>query len=170
MNMPKKTKVERTPLTIGVIEELRRKGYNQSEIAEMHGVSRQAVSWHKVEYGGALTPRQIVNKEWPWKTTGAHSKCKPFQRLRDLGEYVATGGRGMNEDKLTRLRSWLKFMEDKVLEFDPDIPPEPGVSPAGGFAYRKRRRSDQDLLIRVNEHTSLSEQGRMIWRFPPSEP
>lgn len=167
-----KKRPSKVPLALSTIEELRRKGYNQSEIAEMHGVTRQAVSWHKVEYGGSLTPRQRVNKAWPWKTSDAHGKSKAYQRLRDLGEYMATGGKGMNEDKLKRLKSWLTFLRenDYVLEFDPEIPPEPGVSPNGGFAYRKRRKSDGDLLIRVNRHTNLSEEGRMIWRFPPVDP
>lgn len=39
-------------LVFGEIEELRRKGFNQTEIANLHGVSRQAVSWHKTTYGG----------------------------------------------------------------------------------------------------------------------
>jgi hypothetical protein len=168
----KKKATSKAPLIFSVIEDLRRKGYNQSEIAEMHGVTRQAVSWQKHVYGGELTPRQQVNREWPWKTSVAHSKAKAYQRLRDLGEYTATGGVGMSEDKLCRLRSWLKFMRDNdvVLEFDPALPPEPGVAPYGGFAYRKRRKSDRDLLIRVNEHTDLSDVGAMIWRFPPVDP
>ena len=162
----------RTPLIFSVIEDLRRKGYNQSEIAEMHGVTRQAVSWQKQVYGGHLTPRQIVNKAWPFKTAAKHSKSKAYQRLRDLGEYMATGGRGMNEDKLQRLRSWLNHLidNDLVVEFDPDLPPEPGVAPEGGWAYRKRRASDGDLVIRVNKHTDLTDEGRMIWRFPPKLP
>ena len=138
----------------------------------MHGVSRQAVSWHKVEYGGHLTPRQIVNQAWPWHTNNDHGRANCYQRLRDLGEYVATGGKDMSEGKLRRLRSWLTFMSDNdyVLEFDPALPPAPGLGPAGGFAYRKRRKTDGDLLIRVNEHTDLSENGKMIWRMPPVMP
>lgn len=168
-----KKKIDRVPLTLSVIEELRRKGYNQSEIAEMHGVSRQAVSWHKVEYGGHLTPRQVVNKAWPFKTSNLHGKAKVYQRLRDLGEYMATGGKGMNDDKLSRLRSWLNFMRenDFVVEFDPELPPEPGVAPYGGFAYRKRRKSDgAEMLIRVNEHTNITDEGKLIWRYPPRDP
>ena len=167
-NVPSK-KSSRKPLLISVIEELRRQGYNQSAIAEMHGVSRQAVSWQKIEYDGELTPRQVMQKAWPWKTSAAHSKAKCFQRLRDLGEYMATGGEGMNDDKLKRLESWLRFMRENnyVLEFDPDLPPEVGVAPRGGFAYRQRVNSDgDDLLIRANEHTNLTPQGRRIWCFP----
>lgn len=168
----KKPAVSRQPLIFSVIEDLRRKGYNQSEIAEMHGVTRQAVSWQKVTYGGTLTPRQRVNEAWPWETKDKHNDCSPYQRLRDHGEYMATGGAGMNENKLKRLRSWYRKLREEniVLEFDPEFPPEPGVAPYGGFRYVKRRKSDADLLIRVNKHTNMTEEGRRIWRFPPRDP
>ena len=169
--LSKKKSGSRSPLVFSVIEELRRKGYNQTQIAEMHGVTRQAVSWQKVTYGGAVSTRQIVNEAWPWHTTHAHSRSKCFQRMRDHGEFMATGGRGMTDDKLNRLYAWWRQLRDLdvVLEFDPDLPPEKGISPNGGFAYRKRKKSDEDLLIRVNEYTDLSEEGRMIWCWPPEE-
>lgn len=168
----KKKDPKYTPLSLGVIEELRRKGYNQTEIAEMHGVTRQAVSWHKVVYGGELSTRQIVDKAWPWPTRHQHSRASCYQRMRDHGEFMATGGKGMNENKLNRLKGWWSMLRDKnvVLEFDPNIPPKPGVSLNGGFAYRRRRKSDGDLLIRVNDYTDLSEDGRMIWCWPPGWP
>lgn len=168
--MKKKTKINsRTPLTLGVIEELRRKGYNQSEIADMHGVTRQAVSWHKVVYGGELTPRQVVNQAWPWETNDGHSRATAYHRLRDHGEYMATGGKGMSQQKLKRLQSWWRMLKERdvVLEFDPELPPEPGVSLYGGFAYRKRTEKDGDLLIRVNAHTKLSSEAKLIWCWPP---
>ena len=170
-NRKKKTAV-RVALLPSVIEELRKKGYNQSEIAEMHGVTRQAVSWQKITYGGSLTPRQRVQKAWPFKTTLEHSKAKCYQRLRDHGEFMATGGEGMNEDKRSRLRSWYNKLRegDLVLEFNPEFPVEKGVAPYGGWRYVPRRKSDEDLLIRVNEHTKLTEEGRLIWRFPPNDP
>lgn len=162
----------RKPLIFSEIEELRRKGYNQSQIAAMHGVSRQAVSWHKQTYGGFLTYRQVVNKLWPWKTTDLHGKSKVYQRLRDHGEYVLTRGEGMSADKLGRLRSWWRVLrkDGVVVEFDPELPPLPGISPHGGFAYRERLPQDGVLLIRVNEHTTLTEGGRRIWCWPPEWP
>ena len=168
----KKKGIQNEPVVISVIEDLRRKGYNQSEIAEMYGVTRQAVSWHKIVYGGAMTTRQIVNKSWPWKTTNWHGKSKLFQRLRDHGEFMATGGKGMNADKRQRLRSFLNHLKDNnlVVEFDPEIPPEAGVSPHGGFALRPREESDGKLIIRVNEHTTLTKEGKLIWVFPPRDP
>lgn len=171
---PKETrpaKADRQPLVFSVIEDLRRRGYNQTEIADMHGVSRQAVSWHKVTYGGQLTPRQMVNKAWPWKTTNLHGKSKVYQRLRDHGEYTATRGLGMSEDKIKRLESWWRKLRDEniVVEFDPNLPPEKGLSPYGGFAYRERIPEDGDLIIRMNEFTNLSEDGAKIWRWLPDE-
>ncbi|WP_319431842.1 hypothetical protein [Mycobacterium sp. RTGN5] len=161
-------KAARQPLVFGVIEDLRRRGYNQTEIADMHGVSRQAVSWQKVTYGGHLTPRQMVNKAWPWKTTRLHGASTAFQRLRDHGEFMTTGGVGMNEGKLQRLTAWWEMLrkENVVLEFDPSIPPKPGLSPHGGFAYRVRKIEDNDLLIRANEYTDLSRLKATIWRWP----
>lgn len=164
----KRSKQHRQRLYFSVIEDLRRKGYNQTEIAAMHGVSPQAVSWHKQEYGGFLTPRQEVQRAWPWITNNEYGKSVVYKRLRDHGEYMATGGKGMAQYKLDRLKSWWKYLWNNgvVVEFDPEIPPIPKVSPAGGFAYRPRKKSDGDLLIRVNDYTDLTKVGKRIWCWP----
>jgi len=159
-------------LSLGIIEALKNKGLSQSEIARMYGVTRQYVSWIKHTYGGRLTPRERILKEFPFKVPVQFANTAPYKRLRDHGEFVATGGIGMSHDKISRLRGWYKKLreENLVVEFDPNLPPEPGVSYAGGWAYRKRRKSDGNLLIRVNSHTNLSEEGEAIWRFPNYEP
>ena len=159
-------------LTIAVIESLKNKGYSQADIARMFGVTRQAVTWHKKQYGGSLTPRETVLQHFPWMVPTDMGQCSVFRRIRDHGEYVATGGAGMTDDKLSRLRSFYRRLRDEnlVVEFDPNLPPEPGVSVAGGFAFRSRTPDDEDLLIRVNEHTHLTDEGRKIWRFPQVEP
>lgn len=164
--------MESPRLSLAVIEALKAKGYNQTQIAEMFGVTRQAVSWHKRHYNGRLTPRELVLEHWPFIVPDYFGQSSPNRRLRDHGEYVATGGDGMSEDKLQRLRRFYQKLRDEnlVVEYDPDIPPEPGVSSRGGWAFRKRLKSDGDLLIRVNDHTFLSEDGAMIWRFPPVDP
>jgi hypothetical protein len=156
-------------LTLSIIEELKNKGYTQSEIARMFGVTRQAVSWHKHTYSGTLTPREVVLLNFPWKVSAGQSRCSAFRRLRDHGEYVATGGAGMSFDKLQRLRSFYRMLQDQVLEFDPAIPPLEGFALHGGFALRPRTEADGDLLIRVNEHTTMTEEGRMIWRLPETD-
>lgn len=159
-------------LSPAVVEDLKNKGFNQSEIAEMYGVTRQYVSWIKHTYGGRLTPRELVNQHFPFEVPMEMGQTSPFKRLRDHGEYVATGGVGMSEGKLQRLRSFYRKLRDEklVLEFDPSIPPIPGVSNKGGWAYRQRTPTDEDLLIRVNEYTDLTEEGRGIWRLPPVGP
>lgn len=159
-------------LTVSVIDALKNQGMNQSEIAELFGVTKQAVSYHKITYEGYRTPREVVLDNFPWQVPEAMCQTSPYRRMRDHGEYMATGGRGMSKDKLKRLRSFYKKLRDEglVLEFDPTLSPIPGVSNKGGFAYRPRKRSDADLLIRVNEYTTLTAEGRLIWCFPPRDP
>lgn len=159
-------------LSLAVVEDLKGKGFSQSEIAEMFGVTRQYVSWIKHTYGGRMTPREAVNREFPFKVPTELNQASPYKRLRDHGEFRATGGVGMAEDKLKRLRGFYRKLRENnlVIEFDPNIPPIDGVSSKGGWAYRDRVPEDEDFLIRKNEHTTLTDEGRMIWRFPPREP
>ena len=72
--------------------------------------------------------------------------------------------------KLSRLRTFYAKLRDNAVEFDPVLPPEPGFANRGGFALRVRVDADGDLLIRVNEHTNLTEKGRTIWRLPETLP
>jgi hypothetical protein len=159
-------------LSLAVIEDLKNKGYSQSEIAEMFGVTRQYVSWIKHTYGGRLTPREVVLQHFPFEVSAEQSQSSPYRRLRDHGEYVTTSGVGMSQDKLKRLRSFYRKLRDGdlVVEFDPNLSPVPGVSSRGGWAFRVRVPEDGDLLIRVNEFTDLTDEGRTIWQFPPQDP
>lgn len=167
-----RTRSDLLKLSLADIEAWKRKGYSQSEIARMHGFTRQWVSLIVRKYGGSRTPRQVVMDEWPYQVPAELCHAMPYKRLRDHAEYVATGGKGMSEDKLKRLRSFYERLraEDAVVEFDPAIPPITGVSSVGGWALRKRKPADGDLLIRVNEHTNLTEKGEMIWAWPPADP
>ncbi|AGK88000.1 transcriptional repressor [Mycobacterium phage Severus] len=161
---------KRPDLSLAVIEDLKGKGYTQSDIAKMYGVTRQYVSWIKSYYGGRLTPREEVLQHFPFQVSAYQSQTSPYRRLREHGEYMATGGVGMDKIKLGRLRGFYAKLRDHVLEFNPEFPPEPGVSSRGGWRYVPRVSDDDDLLIRVNEYTDLTERGAMIWRFPPVEP
>lgn len=159
-------------LSPSLIDRLKNRGMTQSEIARMYGVTRQYISWIKYYHGGAFTPREDVLKHFPFVVSADHTQVSMYKRLRDHGEYVATGGVGMSEDKLSRLRGFYKKLreDDVVVEYDPTIPPAPGVSNRGGWAFRKREPSDENLLIRVNEYTDLTETGRRIWRLPQIDP
>ncbi|WP_200962140.1 hypothetical protein [Mycobacterium sp. Root265] len=74
----------------------------------------------------------------------------------------------MSADQIRRLHSFYRRLgnENVVVEFDPNLPPQAGVSPFGAFAYRKRSSTDGGLMIRVNEFTSLTEPGRQLWKLP----
>ena len=104
------------------------------------------------------TPREQVENHWPF-VVPEHHMGDEYVLLREHGEYMATGGRGMPEDQLGRLRGFYADLKDRVVEYTPE-----------GWAYRERRLDDEDLLIRVNEHTRMTEEGRMIWAFPPGQP
>jgi hypothetical protein len=166
---------DRPALTLAVIEGLKAQGLNQSEIAELFGVTRQAVSWHVKTYGGDkpssfATARQRGLEVWPWITDSRFRVNAVFQRLRDHAEYMIGGGEGLDYLKLSRLKGFYeKLGKGLVVEFDPGIPPHDGVA-AGGFAYRERLESDEGLMIRVNQHTHLSDEGRKVWRLPDVMP
>lgn len=159
-------------LTPEVVETLKSQGFSQSEIARLYGVTRQYISWMKKQYGGSQTPREMVLQHFPFNVSAEHNQAAACKRLRDHGEFFATGGRGMPEWKLNDLRRFYKRLRDEnlVVEYDPHIPPEPGVNKWGGFAYRDRSTEDGDLLIRVNRYTDLTDYGEIIWRFPPFDP
>ena len=159
------TTIEHPELTLAIIEGLKRKGLSQSEIARQFGLTRQAVSYHVRKYGGALTPRQTALQSWPWIVPTRFGQQSVYRRLRDHAEYFATNGEGMDFRKLSLLKGFYERLESQVVEFDPDLPPAEDIS-AGGFAYRRRLESDGDLLIRVNQHTHLSEDGLKVWRMP----
>lgn len=160
-------KAERAPWHM--IQHLLNQGWTQSRIARHFDVTRQAVSEKVRKYGTPSLEKVTLEHHFPWKVPAAMGQASPCRRLRDHARFAVNAGEGMTEDELKRLFSFYKKLRDEnvVVEFDPNIPPEPGVSTAGGFAYRRRRKSDRGLLIRVNEYTNLTPQGDAIWRFPP---
>lgn len=160
-------------LTISVIEALKTQGLSEAEIARQFGVTRQAVSWHVHKYGGSMTPRQLVLKHFPFEVPSELARCSIYQRLRDHGEWYAAGDNAsLSADQKQRLVWFYNKLRRNnwVIEFDPNIPPIPGVSKCGGWAYRERMPADEDYLVRVNEYTTLTEYGQEIWRFPDEEP
>ena len=160
-------------LTIGTIRQLKDQGFNQSEIAEMWGVTRQAVSKMWQKYDGTPTIRQKVAEALPFKVADQFNRAYPLQELRDHAEYMIVGNVDRFSDiRRNRLTSFYKKLrdEDLVVEYDPAIPPDPGVCKTGGFAYRPREPRDGDLMIRVNEYTNLTEYGETLWKFPSQEP
>jgi len=113
-----------------------------------------------------------LRKHFPWEISERFSHAAPVLLIRDHGEYMATDGKGMPERKLKALRGFYRRLRESntVVVFDPSIPPIIDVSAPGGFDYVPRTEEDGDLLIRVNEYTNLTDEGKRIWRFPKREP
>lgn len=160
-------------LSWAVIDHLLRLGWSQSEIARYYGVTRQAVSYWVMKYGGdrPLTPRDLVMKHWPFMVQTKFWLASPCRRLRDHGEYVATRGQGMTYRQVRGLEGFYQKLRDGglVVEFDPEIPPSAGLA-IGGWAYRPRIKKDKDLMIRKNEYTTITEEGEHIWALPDEDP
>lgn len=118
------------------------------------------------------TPLDIVRKNFPWNVEVCLTDADPYLSLRAYGEWVATGGRGLPETTVAKARALVQMLRqrDAVLEYDPSLPPVSGLSEQGGFALRPRTEADGDLLVRDNEHTTLTQEGRMIWRLQHVDP
>jgi len=89
---------ERGPVvSLAEIEALKNRGYNQSQIGEMYGVTRQYISWIVRTHSGRLTKRQLVlEQHFPWPVPAELHSASPLRRLRDHGEYFITNGVGMS--------------------------------------------------------------------------
>lgn len=159
------------------------KPISYAEIGRRWGLSRERVRQLDKENPDRIrTPRQVVMENFPWTVPTKFHNANIHKRMRDHAEYMATGGKGMAPRLLKMLREWYNTLEsyNVVVEFDPNIEPSDefgghrghikSVSSYGGFAYRVREDSDGDLIIRVNEHTRLTAEGKRIWVFPPERP
>ncbi len=156
-------------LSLAAIEDLKRKGFSQSDIAELYGVTRQAISYWIKTYGGRKTPRQEVLQSWPLTVPQPMTQTAVYRNLRNHAEYVITGGVGMKPDDLKRLEAFYRFIVDNdfIVEFDPTLVPPESMTSKGGWAWRTRRKSDGDLLIRENNYiTATTEDWKDIWLLP----
>lgn len=166
---------KRQPIAPADVAAMKRRGMKPSAIAKELGVSRQWIYkiLETLNDESLLTPREyVLRKHFPWKISEQFSHAAPVLLIRDHGEYMATGGKGMPERKLKALRGFYRRLRESntVVVFDPSIPPIIDVSAPGGFDYVPRTEEDGDLLIRVNEYTNLTDEGKRIWRFPKREP
>ena len=116
--------------------------------------------------------RDVILRDLPWRVSAEQGQALVFQSLRDHGEFVVTGGETMSDYQLNRLGAFYRTLREAnvVVEYNPQIPPQPGLAKNGGFALRPRRQVDGDLLIRVNEYTRLTDESRKIWRLPDIDP
>lgn len=161
-----------TPLTLDLYQSLRSQGLNDSQIAGVVQLTPQSVSRFKNKHAQHLrTPREVAKDAWPLEVPYRFVQCSPYKRLRDHLEYMATGGRGMAEYKLKRLRWFYKRLESfgLVVEYDPDIQPNPDAN-TGGWQFVQRNDSDGDLILRVNQHVQMTDLAWVMFAFPPDIP
>jgi hypothetical protein len=147
-------------------------GYSQADVARETGFTEQWVSAVKIKGGLEWgTPRELSRKSWPWKVPSEFQQTYLHKVMRNHAEYMASGGKDMKEYKLAQLRRFYALLrrENVVVEFNPEFPPNESAS-TGGWDYVPREESDGNLIIRVNEYTSLTPIGQVIYRFPPKVP
>lgn len=155
-----------------VIEALLNKGFNQAEIAKILRLSKAGVNYH-LRYAEGEPPETLMErlkKSLPWAITGDMVRAAPYRRMLYHLEYRETGGKNMSAEKLRKLRGFYEKLTDfrVVVRYDPDIQPCPGQK-FGGFEYVPRTESDDALILRADNNTTLSADSREIWRIPARE-
>lgn len=156
-----------------------RRRMRQVDVAKMLGTTKQNVAYH-LRYktkDDVKIPIAVARESLPWPNVlEEHRQSTPYHRALNHAEYMATRGRGMSRRKLELLRGWYKALTelDQVVAYDPTVPGRPGMK-HGGWVYLPRDHrpidagGDGDLLLRVNEHTVMSDEAYDLWRLPPEE-
>lgn len=165
-------------MTPDTIRFFRDQGRSDAWIGRLFGVTRQAVSKMAKAYGLPKSKHRIARDSAPFLVNAKMNRATVAQRLRAHRLYVMfPDSHGLTDKEISRLRSFYEKLKNEglVVEFDPTIPPNPGVSAQGGFAYRKRETRDGDLLLRLNEHTYVEDEYEgssfyETWSFPLEYP
>lgn len=146
---------------------LARKGVSNEEIARAYGVTPQAISW-QLRHAGVPVIRDSERRRLmlPWAITGGLLATSPVRELIYHLEYQENPG--MSDAKKDRLRKFYKRLAEfsVVLRYDPELPPMPGRK-YGGFEYVARTDADEDLILRVDDNTPVTDRAK--WRIPPQE-
>lgn len=151
------------------IQELLNKGFTRAEIATIKGITKSGVSWH-LRQAGVKTLTETLKEALPWEIAGPQVQTNPYRQILLHLEFKATGGKGMSEEKRTKLRSLYERLDEfsMVVRYDPAIPPHPGQK-YGGFEFVPRKESDGDLIIRVDKYTKIPVEDRERWSLPARE-
>lgn len=162
-------------MTPQLIDELRRKGMTQNEIAQRFGVSRQAVSKMKHHYGiFTETPRERILRNYPFKHGTEHNHSAIFRRLKEHGLYIAGGPWALSTAQRRDLNRFYNRLRSKslIVQYDPNVLPSPG-NKYGGYTLVPRTKNDPpNSLVRRNEHALITQEAERFgfWNFPPEDP
>lgn len=143
------------------------KRFTESDIAAIWGISRQRVS--QLRAGDvnerSYTRREIAMRSFPWVLDTTARSANLAKHLRDHLEFMATDGEGMSPRKLRDLMRFYRMIDTKnvVVEYSPEIPPaKPGMVP--GWALRPRLETDGELIIRVNDYATMTEEAYQLFK------
>lgn len=128
------------------------KGLTHQQIADMHGVSRQAVT---LKLKGATEPRNY-RRDWPWEVQPRHKVGWLYQAI-SFYQVSRTKERPLTQRERQRLSVFLDTMDgfrasgrDMVVDYFPDT--------AAGFLLRERMEGDdpESLLGTATQQTRES--------------
>ncbi|WP_232852549.1 hypothetical protein [Nocardia acididurans] len=160
------TEMDRSDFTRESVAALLEQGLTKAEIGRLFGVSRQAVL-HKSP-ARYIRPTYAVEATYPWRVETRFQSAPPYARTRGHAKVMAHGWKSLSAVQKSRLESWYTFLKNLnvVVEYDPEQPPLKGIASTGGWRYVPRTKADGELIIRINEHTLLTDGALRSWVFP----
>lgn len=135
---------------IDVLSRLKDQGWTYAEIGAEYGVTPGAV-YATFSRAGMTRKRADHTQYIPWVVATKHRLAWPLFMLRLLARKEK--GETLKEDRARWLEGWLAGMaaNNLVVCYSPKMAPNPASPNVGGFYYSRRRPSDQDSIIRVND-------------------
>lgn len=109
------------------------KGMTHQQIADMYGVSRQAVT---LKLKGATAPR-LFRRDWPWDVQPRHKTGWLYEAI-SFYMISTTKERPLTERERQRLAAFMDMLETMPGEYVVDYYPDT----ASGFRLRQRRPDD----------------------------
>lgn len=156
-------------LTDPILIKLFREGKGDEEIAQMYGITKQAVSNRRTRLGLrrdriARQVSEYLACRWSIKTTmgpDSHHNQWPIMRLREWAR-VGLGDKSLSSKQYESAVKWMEQRRDRgeVLYYDPES--------VKGWFYRPRTEKDERLLVDWPEDLPFpSEKFRQALEFTP---
>ncbi len=141
--------------TTDILLKHRRDGMTYEEIGKLYDATRGAV-YLALRDASKTAVRPDHSKYIPWKVRTEHSQARPAMMLRLYSRREK--GDQIPEVKERMLNKWLGEIKEAnvVVCYNREQVPNP-ASPTGGWYYSKRRPSDGDALIRVDDNPVKTE-------------
>lgn len=153
-------------ITRELVAKFARQGLSDAEIGHMLGITRAGVKWHRDQMGLTNTVTRVKGR-LPWEVTGDAVNAAPYRAILNHLEFQETRGVNMRGEKLRKLKGFYEKLDafSVVVRYDPSIPPRPGQK-YGHSEYVPRTLDDDNLIIRLDERTTISADDRHLWQLP----